>query len=228
VLTNMARQELTMQSLDEYDDWDTEEHRSYEPAVKGVYMGYEMSSCCGDGSLSIPQRFLDRNPGRFQSVILSMNVEGRVLVYPVAEWLTLQRRVFDAWTRPGMQRLRQLIRGGVTRLSLHEYGYLKLPRSLRKRADLDRGIVMVGYENHLEMWSEYSWKANELGDYPDLFARDLRRLGRIEASARARQEEQGGARRAARRDTESVSSLCLRGAVIVAQGGSRAPEGAES
>jgi hypothetical protein len=45
-----------MQSLDEYDDWDTEEHRSYEPAVKGVYMGYEMSSCCGDGSLSIPQQ----------------------------------------------------------------------------------------------------------------------------------------------------------------------------
>ena len=100
-----------MQSLDEDDDWDTDEHRSYEPAVKGVYMGYEMGSCCGDGSLSIPQRFLDRNPGRFQSVILSMNVESRVLVYPVAEWLTLQRRIFDAWSRPGMQRLRQLMRG---------------------------------------------------------------------------------------------------------------------
>jgi DNA-binding transcriptional regulator/RsmH inhibitor MraZ len=175
---------------DECDVWDPEVHPSYEPAVKSGFMGYETDSCCGDGSLSIPPRFLDRNPGRFQSVILTMNVERNVLVYPVAEWLTLQRRVFDAWNHPGMRRLRRLIRGRVIRLSLQNNSYLKLPRSLRESADLGRGIVIVGYEDHLEMCSESRWKASELGDDPDLFARDLRRLDRIQAGAYARKEEQ--------------------------------------
>jgi DNA-binding transcriptional regulator/RsmH inhibitor MraZ len=168
----------------EDDDWETREHHSYEPPDKGPFMGYEMGSCCGDGSLSIPQRFLDRNPGRFGSVILSVNGEGRVLVYPVEEWLALQRRVFAAWSHPGMQRLRRLVRSGVTRLTLHERGYLRISRSLRKRGRLDRGIVIVGYEDHLELLSEDNWEAHQLGDDPDRFAGDLRRLDRIEARAR--------------------------------------------
>ena len=173
----------------EDDDGEREEVCSYEPPVKGPFMGYEFGSCCGDGSLAIPQRFLERTPGRFQSVVFSVNPDGRVLVYPVEDWFVLQRRVFNAWGRPGMQRLRLLMRSGVTRLVLHERGYFKIPRSLRKRGNLDRGIVIIGYEDHLEMVSESHWEMARLGDHSNVFADDLSRLDRIEAGAHKRNKE---------------------------------------
>ena len=71
----------------------------------------------------------------------------------------------DAFTDPGQRRLQRLYFSNTSRVTLDASGRLLLPEKLRKRAGIEREVVLVGVMDRIEIWAAARWdefeQANE-------------------------------------------------------------------
>jgi MraZ protein len=80
-------------------------------------------------------------------------------IYPLPVWQALEAQL-EALpsTDPGVRRIQRLLLGYATELELDGNGRVLLPPSLRKYAQLDKKLVLVGQGKKFELWSEENWQ----------------------------------------------------------------------
>jgi len=156
-----------------------------------VFEGFTQNWFFADGSICIPRRFLEKAPARLRSLVVAVDVEQCLLMYPIDEWLHLQRRILSSWNHPGLGRLRKLIAGPVAKLTSDGDGLLRIPLRLRRRTGLEHSVLFVGYGNHLKLWNQQRWESHSLGWLEDRYVKDLRRLDKLEARGRRGEPESG-------------------------------------
>ena len=125
-----------------------------------MFRGVATVSLDSKNRLVVPARYRDAflvaEGGR---VVVTADPTRCLLVYPLAEWEPIEARLnrlsdFDPRTRS----LKQLMVGYAHDMEMDGAGRILLPPMLRKFAELDRGVVIVGQGAKIELWNETRWE----------------------------------------------------------------------
>ncbi len=113
------------------------------------------------GRLAIPAKYRDVLAelccGQLVATIDIQDVCLRI--YPLPVWLVLEAQL-EALpsTNPNVRRIQRLLLGYASELEMDSAGRVLLPASLRKYAQLDKKLMLVGQGRKLELWSEENWQ----------------------------------------------------------------------
>ena len=111
------------------------------------------------GRLAIPAKHRDAlvrdGDGK---LVLTADPSHCLLLYPLAAWEPIQRRLmalssFNEKTRA----LQRLIVGHADDVLLDGSGRILVPPALRQYAMLDKHVVLVGQGNKFELWNQQKW-----------------------------------------------------------------------
>ena len=94
-------------------------------------------------------------------------IEGCLWIYPVPAWEELQETIkkFSDLNKKAVKLKRFLI-GYATECEMDSQGRLLLPELLRKFANLDKKMILVGQLNRFELWNEDAFN-KALADFKD-------------------------------------------------------------
>ncbi len=111
------------------------------------------------GRLAIPARHRDALAGPSGQLVLTADPSRCLLLYPRASWEPIQAQLmalssFDARIR-GLQRL---LVGHADDVEVDAAGRILVPPELRRYANLDKRVVLVGQGRKLELWDEAQWE----------------------------------------------------------------------
>lgn len=136
------------------------------------------------GRIAIPTRYraeLQESCERQMVVTIAMDGRGVseagcLWLYPLPEWEKLELTISKL---PSLNKLavklRRFLIGNATECDMDAQGRLLIPEKLRKFADMEKPVVLVGQLNKFEIWNEKAWndKENELMNGDDISAEDL-------------------------------------------------------
>ena len=127
------------------------------------------------GRVIIPSRFRDViNAGDGDGIMIS-RMDGGLLAYTLEEWRKIEARILSlAEKSDHMRRFRRVFVGGAFECSSDKQDRILIPPTLRKYADLDREIVLVGVLDHFEIWSRDNWEGENLHMEDDMKKEEVR------------------------------------------------------
>jgi MraZ protein len=93
-------------------------------------------------------------------VVVTADPSQCLLLYPLPEWEPIEKKLnalsdFNSKTRS----LKQLLVGYAHDMEMDSAGRVLLPPMLRKFAELDKNVVLVGQGSKVELWNETRWEA---------------------------------------------------------------------
>ncbi len=125
-----------------------------------VFRGVTQLALDAKGRLAIPARHRDAlAPAGNGHLVLTADPSRCLLLYPLAAWEPIQARLmalssFDEKIR-GLQRL---IVGHADDVEIDAAGRILVPPALRRYANLDKHVVLVGQGRKFELWDEQQWQ----------------------------------------------------------------------
>lgn len=124
-----------------------------------VFRGVSALVLDAKGRLAIPSRHRDALAGSTGQLVLTADPSRCLLLYPRAAWEPIQAQLmalssFDARIR-GLQRL---LVGHADDVEIDAAGRILVPPELRRYANLDKRVVLVGQGRKLELWDEAQWE----------------------------------------------------------------------
>lgn len=126
-----------------------------------MYYGESNASVDDKGRLNVPVQFrsimdvLDHD-----TWFLTRGFDGAVFVFHKEAWDKLLTQTGGGATLdPRTLDFRRMFLGSVAKVKRDRQGRLALPGHLREHAGIDREAVLVGVEDHLEIWSKEGWRA---------------------------------------------------------------------
>ena len=124
-----------------------------------MFRGVSHLALDSKGRLAVPAKHRDalaaESDGR---VVLTADPSHCLLLYPLAEWEPIQKRLmalssFNETVR-GLQRL---LVGHADDVELDGAGRILVPPALRQYAALEKHVVLVGQGSKFELWDEARW-----------------------------------------------------------------------
>ena len=124
-----------------------------------VFRGATKIALDDKGRMVVPARYRERLAERSAGqLIVTVNLDGEcLLIYPMSDWEPVERKVMELPAfHPLSSRLRRLMVGHATDLTLDGHGRVLLPTELREFAQIDRNAMLVGQGNRFELWEPRS------------------------------------------------------------------------
>ncbi|MEW6765278.1 MAG: division/cell wall cluster transcriptional repressor MraZ [Pseudomonadota bacterium] len=132
-----------------------------------MFRGISNLSLDAKGRFAVPTRYReDLSAQCGGSLIITVSADDPCLaIYPLPVWLEIERQL-DALpgTNRKATRIKRLLIGHATEVSLDASGRLLVPPELREFASLNKGAVLVGQGKKFELWDEESWRAAMYSD----------------------------------------------------------------
>ncbi len=92
-------------------------------------------------------------------VMLARGVDGQINVYPVNAWQELAETVGQQnQARSAVRNISRIVYA-ASECQIDKQGRIVVPQGLRKFAQLIGDAVIVGLDDHLEIWSRERWDA---------------------------------------------------------------------
>lgn len=143
-----------------------------------LFRGLHSLNLDGKGRLAIPARYRDALEADHQGqIVVTIAVDNRCLwLYPWTQWQALEQQLLSLPTvNRHSRRLQRLLIGHAQECQLDGQGRILLNAPLRKYANLNKSVVLVGVGNKLEIWEEKAWEVRRnvwleeetLEDLPD-------------------------------------------------------------
>jgi MraZ protein len=126
-----------------------------------MFRGVATVSLDSKSRLVVPARYRDallvNGAGR---VIVTADPTQCLLLYPLPEWEPIEKKLNGlSDLDPRTRSLKQLLVGYAHDMDMDGAGRVLLPPMLRKFAELDKSVVMVGQGSKIELWNEARWEA---------------------------------------------------------------------
>jgi MraZ protein len=88
--------------------------------------------------------------------------KGCLWLYPLPEWEKLEETINKLPTlNKTAVKLKRFLIGNASECEMDSQGRLLLPEKLRKFADMDKKLILVGQLKKFEIWNEAAWDAKE-------------------------------------------------------------------
>ena len=98
------------------------------------------------------------------TVVVTKFFENCLVLYPKAEWLTIQKQLLDL---PNDSSSRAFVRhfcASANVCTLDRQGRMLIPPKLRQYAEIDGEALMIGMVRKLELWSPRRWEGYEASE----------------------------------------------------------------
>ena len=110
------------------------------------------------GRLAIPARF--RQQLAEQPLVITRSYLPCVEIYTTAMFRSVVEQIDQMADRKKADHATRAFIGHAVETELDKQGRVLLPQLLRKLAHLESGVVAVGQNKHIEIWSETLWTEN--------------------------------------------------------------------
>ncbi|HWQ37119.1 MAG TPA: division/cell wall cluster transcriptional repressor MraZ [Burkholderiales bacterium] len=125
-----------------------------------MFQGATSLSLDAKGRLAVPTKHRDRlQAGSEGKLVLTAHPHKCLLLYPFAAWEPIRSRImaFPSFD-PQLSLWKRLLIGYAEELELDGAGRLLISPALRKFANLDKELMLVGQGSHFEIWSQSAWE----------------------------------------------------------------------
>ncbi len=108
----------------------------------------------------MPTRYRDSLQERCEGqMVATIDTEEKcLLLYPIEDWLEIERKIeaLPSFNKAA-RRVQRLLIGHATDVEMDSNGRLVIPPVLRNYAQLDKKIMLVGQGKKFEIWCEDLW-----------------------------------------------------------------------
>ena len=107
----------------------------------------------------MPTRHRDGFAADQGQMVMTIDAQATCLsLYPLSTWLVIERQI-DALPSldPDAVRIKRMLIGHATDVSLDAAGRILVPPELRQFAGLEKEAVLLGQGKKLELWSQLYW-----------------------------------------------------------------------
>ncbi len=126
-----------------------------------MYFGECQASVDDKGRLAVPVQFRAAMELHDHLVwYMTRGFDGAVFLFHAAQWQELvSQNKGTSPLDPRMLDFRRLFLGSVAKSKLDGQNRLGIPSHLREFAGIQREAVLIGVDDHLELWSKVGWQA---------------------------------------------------------------------
>jgi MraZ protein len=120
------------------------------------------------GRFTLPARLRDAFA---DGLVLARGFEKSLFVFARTQWPKVEEAMRSNMLKGTARKLSRFFFSGVSEQEVDKQGRVMIPENLRKYAELDKEIVVVGVSDRLEIWSEENWQAYSIDaaeNYEDL------------------------------------------------------------
>ncbi len=125
-----------------------------------LFRGIHTLSLDSKGRLALPSKYRESLQAEADGqVVATIALDNRCLwLYPLSQWEALERQLvsYSSLNRKASH-LQRLLIGHANECQLDGQGRVLLSTPLRKYANLDKNIVLVGVGGKFEIWDEETW-----------------------------------------------------------------------
>ena len=127
-----------------------------------MFQGAAALNLDAKGRLAIPARHRDALAIEDGQVVLTAHPHGCLLVYPVPAWIPIRDKVLSAPSFDMQSaQLKRLLVGFAQEEALDAAGRVLIAPSLRRFAELEKQVWLVGQGSHFELWSDAGWQQQQ-------------------------------------------------------------------
>lgn len=112
------------------------------------------------GRLILPAKFRQTAKENYiERFYITRGLDKCLFMFTEEEW-KLQEQKFKAlsFTKAEARRFNRLYFSGASEIVIDKQGRILLPKYLKGYAGIERGVVVVGVANRIEIWSQKNWK----------------------------------------------------------------------
>lgn len=126
-----------------------------------MFMGSHSHNIDSKGRVIIPAKMREQLGEQF---VITRGFEECVAVYSMGEWEKVMERLSQLpSTQKSARRLKRMFLSYAVEVEPDKQGKVIIPSVLREMAHIDKEVLVVGQENHIEIWNAESWN-NYIGD----------------------------------------------------------------
>jgi len=126
-----------------------------------MYLGEFSSTLDEKGRITVPRPFRVTMEANGHYVwYMTRGFDRCVAIYNQEEWNKLRGQMAERGPmHTGALDFRRMLFGSVAEVKPDGQGRMTVPPHLREYAGLDKDAVLLGVDDHLELWSKESWRA---------------------------------------------------------------------
>lgn len=129
-----------------------------------MFLGSHQLTVDEKGRLAIPARIRSQlADSHGLEVVITMGPNTSLEIYPALEFKNIAEQIQNLEDRDAAELLKLAFVGRATETEIDKQGRVMLPQFLRKQAQLESSVVLVGQINRLELYAQAIWdeKFNE-------------------------------------------------------------------
>lgn len=125
--------------------------------VVKMFIGEYRHNIDAKGRLTLPSKFRDKYE---TIVVVTKGFDGCLNIFTLPEWENYYQKLAQLPTNKKQVRsFLRVLASKATECEIDKMGRINIPLSLRKEANLDKAVVVIGDINHVEVWDEATWDA---------------------------------------------------------------------
>ena len=126
-----------------------------------MFRGVTSLTLDSKGRLAVPAKFREvlqlRAGGK---LVVTADSASCLLLYPAPDWEPIQHRLMSLSSfSPRTRDLQRLLVGNASDVEVDGAGRILIPGPLRKFAELEKDVALVGQGARFELWDEAKWAA---------------------------------------------------------------------
>jgi MraZ protein len=128
-----------------------------------VFRGVSSLNLDAKGRIAIPTRYRDRLVETCASeLVITVDKDRCLLIYPKPIWLEIEEKLQSLPSfHEASRNLQRLYIGNAHEIDMDGQGRILLPQELRKFANLDKKVALVGQIQKFELWDEETWNTRQ-------------------------------------------------------------------
>jgi len=140
-----------------------------------MFRGSSFHTIDSKGRIIIPTRFRDVIKTDGQNGLMVSRMDKGLVAYTFDEWFKIESRILSlAEKSESMRRFRRVFIGGAFECKCDKQDRILIPPILRKYAEFDKEVVLVGGLDHFEIWAREKWGKENINLEKDMKKEDVR------------------------------------------------------
>jgi MraZ protein len=113
--------------------------------------------------VSVPSRFRDIIAERYEGkLVLTMDFDKCIMAYPLEEWERVEEKLRSLpQSQKEVKDYMRYVYSNASECELDKQGRILIPPSLREGARINKGVIVVGMLNKMEIWDKAAWDARK-------------------------------------------------------------------